>query len=378
MGRHRVVPMLSRDAGIDRDVFDRFYAAEFSYFSAKVRPALRYKRVPYVEILPTPAVYRQVIVPRTGLSFIPVLVTAEDETLQDSSEILDALERRFPAPPLYPRAAVLRAVAYLIELYADEFLILPGLHYRWSFPESVTKARADFAAITGNVEASRAFADRISGMLPFVGVVPASIPAIEAHTHDLLDRLSAHFSRHLYVLGQRPSLADCALMGPLHAHLYLDAVPARLMRERAPLVCHWIQRMSNPDPDGFGEWAAPAELAPTLTPLLALIGADAVPLLLDNLRAFDEWADSRPPQTSEPPRGVGGHATSLRGATFNRVTSAYTLWMVQRPLDAYAACTAAERREIDRALAGSGCEALFAYQPRHRLGKRRFKLVFEE
>ena len=88
-------------------------------------------------------------------------------------------------------------------------------------------------------------------MLPFVGVVPDSIPAIEAHTRDLLDRLSTHFARHPYVLGGRPSLADCALMGPLYAHLYLDAVPSRLLRETAPLVCHWIQRMNNPDPDAL-------------------------------------------------------------------------------------------------------------------------------
>jgi glutathione S-transferase len=370
--------MPPRDASLNRDLFYRFYAADCSYFSAKVRPALRYKRIPYVELLPTPAAYRTVIVPRTGLAFIPVVLTADDETLQDTSDILDALERRFPEPPLYPRPAVLRVLAYLIELYADEFLLLPALHYRWSFPESAVKARADFAASTGDVGSANTFADRISGALPFMGIVPDSIPAIEAHTHDLLDRLSAHLARHPYLLGRRPSLADCALMGPLYAHLYLDAVPARLLRERAPLVCHWIQRMNNPDPDAFGDWVAPPALAPTLAPLLALIGADAIPLLLDNLRAVDAWAASRPPDVVEPPRGVGGHGTSLRGIAVPRVTSPYTLWMAQRPLDVYTGLAPTERAEVDRFLAGSGCEALFAYRPGHRLGKRRFKLVFEE
>jgi glutathione S-transferase len=370
--------MTSREAAIRRDVFYRFYAAEFSYFSAKVRPALRYKRIPYVEIIPTQEVYRTVIVPRTGLAFIPVLVTADDETLQDTSDILDALEQRFPDPPLYPRTAVLRLLAYLVELYADEFLILPALHYRWSFAESVEKARADFAAVNGDPEASKKFADRISGALPFVGVVPASIPAIEAHTRELLDVLSAHFARHPFVLGARPSLADCALMGPLRAHLYLDAVPARLLRETAPRVCHWIQCMEGTEPDAFGDWAAPDELAPTLGPLLALIGADAVPLLLDNLRAFDEWAATRPAELGEPPRGVGGHETSLRGAAVNRITSPYTLWMVQRPLDAYAALAPAERGAVDRYLADTGCERLFAYRVTQRLEKRRFKLAFSD
>ena len=40
------------------DRFYRFYASEVSYFSGKVRPALRYKRLPFVEILATPDAYR--------------------------------------------------------------------------------------------------------------------------------------------------------------------------------------------------------------------------------------------------------------------------------------------------------------------------------
>jgi glutathione S-transferase len=368
--------MGSRDAAIDREVYYRFYASEFSYFSAKVRPALRYKRIPHAEILTTPDVYRNVIIARTGLGFIPIVVTADDETLQDTSEILDALEQRFPDPPLYPSPAPLRVLSYLFELYADEFLVIPALHYRWSFPESAAKARADFAATNGDVAMANKFADRISGAISFMGIGPDSIPAIEAHTRDLLDCLSAHFARHQYILGARPSLADCSMMGPLYAHLFLDAVPSRIMRETAPLVCHWLQRMNSPDPDGFGDWAEPAALAPTLDPLLQLIGRDAVPLLLDNLRAFDSWAASRPAEVIEPPRGVGGHSTSLRGATFNRITSPYTLWMVQRPLDAYLALSGVQRGEVDRVLAGSGCEALFAYGSPYRLEKHNFKLRF--
>ena len=128
---------------VDRDVFFRLYAAEISYFSAKVRPAFRYKRIPHVEILATPDAYRRVIVPRTGLAMIPVVVTPEDETIQDSSDILDALEARFPDPPLFPPTPVQRLAAYLVELHADEFMMLPGLHYRWSFPEGMDIFRAD-------------------------------------------------------------------------------------------------------------------------------------------------------------------------------------------------------------------------------------------
>jgi hypothetical protein len=172
-------------------------------------------------------------------------------------------------------------------------------------------------------------------------------------------------------------LADCALRGPFYAHLYLVAVPGRVLRERAPLDCQWIERMNHHDPTAPGNFLADDALPATLRPVLDLVGRDAVPLLLDTLGDFERWADEQPPELEEPPRAVGFHETGLRDARFQRYTSPYTLWMVQRTLDAYASLTAAERARVDASLAGTGCEALLAHQSRHRLGKRRFKLCFE-
>jgi glutathione S-transferase len=355
----------------------RFYASEVSYFSAKVRPALRYKRIGFDEILPTPEAYREVILPRTGLRFIPIVLTPEGEAWQDTSAILDALEVRVPDPPLYPKRPAQRIASQLLEIYADEILILPAMHYRWSFPESVAKARADFAANNGDPAAAGRFADRMSGSIRALGVVPETTGAIEAHTAALLAGLEAHFAAEAFLLGARPSLADCALMGPLYAHLYLDAVPGRLLRATAPRTCHWIERMNRPDPDATGDWLPEDALAPTLLALLALVGRDAVPIFLDTLRAVERWADAEGKPGETPPRVVGFHATTLRGASFQRYTSPYSLWMAQRVLDPYRQLDAAARERVDRALAGTGCEELLAYRPRHRIGKRGFALVLE-
>jgi glutathione S-transferase len=368
--------MAAEPARVTRPPY-RFYASEISYFSGKVRPALRQKGVAYVEHLPTQAAYREVIVPRTGLAFIPIVVTPDGDTWQDTSEILDALERAHPEPALLPATPVQRVVAYLLELYADEFLVLPAMHYRWSFPESARKARGDFAAANGDPAAAGKFADRMGGSIAALGVRPESHAAIEAHTADLLDALSAHFAAQPALLGSRMSLADCALLGPLYAHLYLDAVPGRLLRERAPRVCHWIERMNHPDPTAPGDFLADDALAPTLRPLLELVGRDAAPVVLDTVRDFERWADARPADLDEPPRAVGFHETGFRAARFSRYTSPYTLWMLQRTLDAYRALDEAGRERVDAAIAGTGCEALLAYAPRHRMGKRRFELCFE-
>jgi glutathione S-transferase len=355
----------------------RLYASENSYFSGKVRPAFRLKGVPHVEVLPTRDVYRDVIRARIGFAMIPLVVTPEDETWQDSSDILDGLEARFPEPALYPRTPVQRLACYLVELYADEFLILPGLHYRWSFSESASQARADFAAITGETRTANRFADAVNTFVGLTGVRPETIPAIEEHTRELLALLSEQFTAHTHLLGDRASLADCALMGPFYGHFYLDAVPGRLLRETAFPVCHWIERTNHPDPDVHGDWLPDDALAAPVRALLGLIGRDAIPLVLDAVRAFETWADENAGHTDELPRGVGMHATSLRGIHFDRFTTSYTLWMVQRVQDAYGKLPAGGRAAVDRALAGTGCDALFAYRPRHRVVRRPFKLFLE-
>jgi glutathione S-transferase len=354
---------------LPRDLFYRFYASEFSYYSAKVRPALRYKRIPHAEILPTPAVQRDVIRRRTGLGQIPVVVTPADETLQDSSDILDALEARFPDTPRQ------RLAALLLELYADEFLIMPGLHYRWSFPESEAKARVDFASSTGDPESAGRFADQVKLYVQMVGVNADTAPAVEAHTRELLAVLERHLAEHAYLLGGRPSLADCGLIGPLYPHLYLDAVPSRLLRETAPRVCHWIERLNHPAPDAAGAWLARDALAPAVRELLGLMGRDAVPVLLAVVRAFEAWADENPAFDRFLPRVVGMHEAELRGVGFLRITTPYTLWMVQRVLDAYRALDPAGRAAVDEAVDGTGCEPLLAWGPRWRVERRPFRLV---
>ena len=202
-----------------------FYGTRVSFFSAKVRCALRAKGLAFREIEPTPEVYRDVIVPRTGLAFIPVLVTPDDDALQDSSAILDELERRHPAPALYPRRRCSASSRTSSSSTPTSSRVLPAMHYRWSFPESEAQARRDFAAATGDAERASRFADRMQGSIRALGVVPESAAAIEAHTRALLDALSAHFA----------SAAVPARHPPVPRRLRADgpAVRPSLQRRRA-------------------------------------------------------------------------------------------------------------------------------------------------
>lgn len=347
-----------------------FQGHDVSYFSAKIRPAFPQKSLWYREVLPN---IREII-RRTGLNYFPVVLTPDGDLWQDTSEILDRLEARHPEPALYPTTPVQRVVSYLVELYGDEIALLPGMHYRWSFDESIEKVIVDFSSPTGTPGKGQKFADKMKSTLPGIGVTPETAPAIEAHLRDLLDALSAHFEAHRYLLGDSPSLADCGLMGPFYGHLFRDAVPERLLYQTAFHVCAWIERMNRPPLEQSG-WLADDAIADTLKPALTTM-AEGVPFLVAAIEAIDGWADEHG-TSGEPPPIAGAIAAPYRDVTLHTVARTYTLWMVQRPLDAYRSLSDADRDRVDAALAGTGWESLLALGPRHRLTKKNYKLAWE-
>jgi glutathione S-transferase len=351
----------------------RFHAFEVSYFSAKVRPALRHKRLWYEELRADLADVKR----RTGLGFIPIVVTPEGETWQDSSEILDALERRHPDPPLLPETALQRIAAFLVELYADEFGPAPAMQWRWGTPAREASARARFVAMTGSAAAGNAAADAMVRRRDQVGATPEAAPALEAHTRELLAALSAHFESHPYLLGERMSLADCALMGFVHGHLFTDLESRRLLLETAVPVVGWIERCNVPCSERQGDWLAGDALAESALRVLGVMGRDAAAILLASVARFQRWADESAALGEEPPRGAGTLEAELRGAPFRWSVRSYTLWMLQRTLDALAELPPNDRERVRGALAGTGWEAVLDHAPRHRLGKRNFRLVFE-
>jgi hypothetical protein len=68
------------------------------------------------------------------------------------------------------------------------------------------------------------------------------------------------------------------------------------------------------------------------------------------------------------------HRTVLGGVSFERLTTPYTLWMVQRCRAVHGGLGTSDRRTVDQALARTGCEALFSHLPRHEVARRPFRL----
>jgi glutathione S-transferase len=329
----------------------KLYGTPTSYYTAKVRAYLRYKAIPYEEILTTEDVYRNVIVARTGVWMIPTLVTPEDEVVQDSTEIIDLLERRYPQPPIHPIGPRQRFSALLMELYGDEWLIMTAIHYRWTKPENRDFAIDEFGKQArpdgspqeqreAGLEKARVF----GGWVELFGIDENTGPAIEEAYEEFLRTLNEHFRDCDFLFGSRPSIADFSFFGGLYAVLNRDPLSGRLMRSIAPRVAHWVERMREPKPR-TGDFLPDDLVPPTLNPILRAIFGDQFPVLHDTVERVKLWSRDNPGVAF--PKTIGEHEFELRGRKGVRRVYPYPQWMLQRVIDFYRSLNREQRAAAD-------------------------------
>ncbi len=321
----------------------KLYGAPMSLYTGKVRSYLKKKGLPYDEILSSVSVYKKFIIPRTGVRYIPVLQTPDDMVLQDTTVILDELESRHPENSIYPDTPRQHLAALLIETYADEWLVIPAMHYRWNFPFQNDKfiysefgrvvlpwAPAFLRAIVG-----KKIGGQFKAKVPLLGISEKTIPAIEASYVRLLADLQTHFEQHDYLLGSKPCIADFGLIAPLYAHLYRDPAPGKLMKKHAPAVVQWVQRMINEEPAlSNGELLPDDEVPDTLLPVLQRMANEQLPVLKDTDRLLSVWRKDHP-DNGAIKRSIGTHTFSIEGLEGERVVLPYSLWMFARPVNYY-------------------------------------------
>jgi glutathione S-transferase len=339
------------------------YGAEISYYTAKVRACLRWKGLPFDEVTADAGVYKNVILPGVGVRVIPVLQTPEGTLLQDSSDIIDALEARHPSPAVYPDTPVQRLIALWIECVADEWLLIPAMHYRWH--HDAAWAMAQFGAVNApqaTPEQQQAIGQQIAG--PFakaadnLGALPHMHAAVEASYEALLRELDAHFAQHAALLGGRPCLADFGLIGPLYAHQYRDPTAGALMRRLAPNLVRWVEQVQREPQTMKGELLPNDAIPTSLLPALQRWSGEFIPVLADTAQRVSAWVAEHPGEAL--PRALGKHAFALEGVEGERVVRPYSLWMLQRVRDAWRDLPEAARGPANQALRAMGAEALVA------------------
>ncbi|MEM8694863.1 MAG: glutathione S-transferase [Pseudomonadota bacterium] len=333
------------------------YGAPASLFSGKARAYLDWKRIDYTEQPPTPQVMQEIIIPHVGYPVIPVVEKSDGTILQDTTVIIDHFETEAGGPSVYPDTPAQKLAALLLELYGDEWLVIPAMHYRWNYNEDWIYGEFGRSALPDGtpeeqVARGKQTGERFKGFVPMLGINDTTIPAIETSYEALLADLDAHFTEHHYLFGSRPSIGDYGLIGPLYAHLYRDPESGKLMKRLAPNVAAWVERMINPPTPLSGDFLAGDAIPETLIPVLRRMMAEQLPHLQAVANLYADWAADNP--GADVPRAVGMAPYEIEGVAGQRFASTFSLWMLQRPLDHYRGLEGEARAAADALLDAVG------------------------
>src|SRR5206468_1636362 len=123
---------------------------------------------------PTDPFFQTRILSQIGFFVVPVLETPDGSIIQDTADLIEHLEAKFPTPALFPSTPVQRAVSMLIDAFGSEALVRPAMHYRWSYvAEQEAFLRAEFGR---GLSASRDRAERDAAAAPFMQAMQAHLP----------------------------------------------------------------------------------------------------------------------------------------------------------------------------------------------------------
>lgn len=258
----------------------RIFGSEMSPYSVKVRSYFRYKKIAYEWIVRTTA-NQEEFSRYARLPLVPLVVTPSKDVLQDSTPIIEALEKKHPDLSIHPTDPILAFLSALIEEYGDEWGNKIMFHFRW-WHEDDQRAAARVLAhsrVMSNNDSEVAYEaknirERMVGRRYFTGSNAANADLIKTYRDDLIAILEKHLADRPYLFGQRPAFADFGLAPELY-ELSTDPTGGGIMKTKAPLTLAWCQRMLEPKNDGhFEEWVT---LAPTLKALLENIGRFFLP-----------------------------------------------------------------------------------------------------
>jgi glutathione S-transferase len=199
------------------------YHLEISHYNEKARWALDYKNVPHERRAPTPMLHTVRAFVMTGKPTLPIL-KLNGKAIGDSTRIIEALEREYPEPPLYPKDGGDRRRALELEDFFDEELG-PYLR-RWLFHEALEGMETkDFVegtmgnapgAVKGMMKTTAPVAKRVLRLR--YGVNADGAQAGRGKILSAIDRVEQEIQPSGYLVGDSFTVADltaAALLFPL-------------------------------------------------------------------------------------------------------------------------------------------------------------------
>ncbi len=371
------------------------YGAEPSLYTGKIRSYLRKKGIPFEERNAWFPRYKAVM-RIVGRPVIPVIETPEGDIVQDTSEIFDFLEAKYPENPMVPEGPRQKLVSYILEAFGNEGMSKPAMHYRWNFPDdNFPWIFREFARASGPqtpmdeaAPFAMPFAEKMQSYLPILGINDKTIPLIEEAYMELLDLLNEHFRLNPYFLGGRPTLGDFGMIAPLYAHLGRDPYPSDLMKKTAPFVYRWVERMNASD-DGMGEFCdmpretlADDEIPETLFPVLKLIAQDFMPEVITLVNTISDRVRREGIKPGDPvnPQGKPGAwgkiTVPYRGLEIDVALRPFVQWVFERGLKVYEGFEGGDKASVDALLKQTGLYDACQLKPALRMKRENYKENF--
>ena len=335
-----------------------------SPYTLKVRGVLRYRQIPFRWVLRDS---KWDDIPKPPVPIIPVVVYpnadgSHGEATVDSSPQIMRLESERTERSLVPTDPALAFIDALIEDYGDEWVTKAMYHYRWAYQDDIDKAghllplSRDLQMNSDQMQQSYDFITaRQIGRRELVGSTELNQPIIEGSYERLLDILTQLFATDDFLLGDRPGRGDFGIFGQLTQLVKWDPTSVAVATKRAPKVVNWVERMDDLSwlpVEGDQGWASLDELPEATQLLLAEIGRTYAPFMVANADALVAGAT----EVACDIAAVDGAG----GSTYRQGPFKYQGKCLQWLREDYVALASDDCSRVDAALAGTGCEVLFA------------------
>lgn len=355
------------------------YGSQASLFTGKVRGYLHWKGVDFEEFSVTPEIMKSVILKHVGWPVIPVIKTPDGRIVQDTADIMAEVETAHPETQVMPNGSLQGFVSLLLELFADQWLTLPAMHYRWNYNEEwiyseFGRSSAPDASPEEQYQLGKERGQKFRSFVPLLGINEETIPGIEASYEAFLADFTAHLEQHPFIFGQRPSLADFALLGPLYAHLYRDPASGEIMKRLAPKVADWTERTINGEP-GDGPLLSGDIIPETLIPIMARHMEEHLPVLLATNQLLADWAPNVEPGAELPHAFNSKVSFSVSGHSGLMAARCFSLFRLQTALNYLSGLSGDDRVKADELLDRISAVPLKTLQLSHRLERRNCRLM---
>ena len=352
------------------------YGSQASLFTGKARAYLNWKGVSFDEVAVNQHIMKEVILPNVGWPVVPVVKMPDGAIVQDTADIIDAVEAMHPEPSVMPESPLLQFASQLMQVYADQWLTVPAMHYRWHYNEDwifseFGRSIAPDADPETQYEVGKKSGMKFRSMVPMLGITPETVPSIEASYEAFLKEFADHLAVHPYVFGGRPSYADFTLYGPLYAHLYRDPESRKIMERAAPPVARWVERMT--EGEVLGPLVEGDDIPPSLLPMFSRHSKEHLPVLTATQDMFDKWAESAE-AGAEIPRMLGIVPFEIEGVSGNIIARPFSLFRLQMALDILHDMSPADKKLAHGFLKSVGAESLIDFKSMRRMERRNCKL----